>query len=145
MAYMDWDESYDTGIESIDSQHRLIVNYINLLHQASREGSRPKVEQVLDELIDYTETHFAFEESLMEEHGYPHLVTHKKVHHSFTTKIKQYQGRFYKGEDITNRLLSDLKVWLGNHIMRDDNDYVPIVKAQLNQGWISKALARFFG
>ena len=71
-----WDESLSVGINVIDAQHKRIVQYINELATARDNGDRATIGKVLDGMIDYTVTHFAFEESLMERAGYPILREH---------------------------------------------------------------------
>ncbi len=139
-----WDEAYNTGIEVIDTQHRRIVDYINDLHQAIFNDDKDGVGKVLESLINYTISHFSFEESLMEEHGYQLTAEHRKVHKVFTDRIMRYQLDWSQGKDVSRKLLSDLKVWLISHIQREDQDYAKVISKKLNQGWVSKMLGRFF-
>lgn len=145
MSYWTWDSSLEIGIPVIDAQHRKIVDYINELNAAIGKHSNSEVERIINELVDYTVTHFAFEEQLMEQGGYTYLETHKKVHVNFTHRISDYQERFRAGEDVSRKLLNDLKIWLTNHIQRDDTDYAPFVRKNTSATWISNALKRFFG
>ncbi|MEW8014522.1 MAG: bacteriohemerythrin [Candidatus Sedimenticola endophacoides] len=78
MAHLEWSNSLDTGISVIDEQHKRIVDYINELHDAQQTLDKRRVGEVIDELVDYTVSHFAFEESLMEQAGYPFLEAHKQ-------------------------------------------------------------------
>jgi len=79
MAFLAWSRELDTGIDIIDSQHKRIVEYINALHETQESLDRAKVGDIINELVDYTVSHFAFEESLMENAGYPFLAPHQKV------------------------------------------------------------------
>lgn len=129
-----WTEQLNTGIEVIDNQHRRIVEYINQLEDARLGGySRAEVSSIIDELVDYTISHFAFEESMQEEAGYPFVKAHKKVHDLFAQRVSEYQARFSRGEDVSKALSSLLVTWLFNHIKRDDVDYVESVKANLQR------------
>jgi hemerythrin len=147
MAYLTWDHELDTKIPVIDNQHRRIVEYINELHAAIEHGDRKQVGQVVEQLVDYTLSHFAFEEELMEQSGYMFLSAHKKVHNMFTRKVSEYQQRFELGEDIGRQLLTTLRTWLINHIRRDDADYAEIVRIAMEPGSHQKAgfLKRLFG
>jgi hemerythrin len=108
------------------------VEYINQLDDARNCGyTKEEVISVLNQLVDYTLSHFAFEESLQEEANYPFANAHKKVHDLFALRVGEYQTRFSNGEDITKALSSTLVTWLFNHIKRDDADYVESVKAHL--------------
>jgi hemerythrin len=148
MAHLEWTSDLETGIQVIDKQHQRIIDYINKLYHAQQFHSREEVGTVLDELVDYTLSHFAFEESLMEEAGYPFINAHKKVHQLFVRRVADYQQRFKMGEDIADELLNTLRAWLINHIRNDDQDYsgdvrhnMENVSAKKTGGW----LKRFFG
>jgi len=146
MSYWSWDDSLSVGIDVIDEQHRRIVDYINELDAAHLNKDRDKVTQVLMALVDYTISHFAFEENLMTESGYPLSEAHKKVHESFTAHINNYKEQHENGQDITRQLMSELQIWLTNHIKKEDKHYAPYADKILNRktGWLRNALGRFF-
>ncbi len=107
-----------------------------------------------NELVDYTLTHFAFEEELQERAKYPFLKAHKRVHEIFTKRVAEFQKRAAAGENVAPEVLSMLKIWLVNHIKGDDSDYVECVKKTLGLegvegkvagGWLGSALKKFFG
>lgn len=132
MAKFVWTDQLNIGIDVIDQQHRRIVEYINQLDDARNSGqTQEEIAAVLSQLVDYTLSHFAFEESMQEEANYPFFKAHKKVHDLFTQRVAEYQTRFNKGEDITKALSSMLVTWLFNHIKRDDADYAAVVRAHL--------------
>ena len=109
------------------------------------------VKRLLDELVDYTLSHFAFEESLMEESGYAYINAHKKVHQLFVKRVADYQQRFKMNEDIAEELINTLRAWLINHIRNDDKDYSGDVLKNMQtvstprDGWLKRSLSRFFG
>lgn len=152
MQHIEWVSDLDTGIQDIDNQHKRIVDYINQLIDARVTHDQQQIETVLNQLVDYTLSHFTFEESLMEEAGYPFINGHKRIHQIFVKRIDGYFQRFKQGEDITDELLNSLRAWLINHIKNDDNDYAEIVKTNLQglsagkeSSWISKTLRSIFG
>lgn len=126
-----WSPDLDTGIEVIDRQHQRIVDYINQIEALKDHHDRRVIKQVLDDLVDYTQSHFAFEESLQEEAGYKYAKPHQKVHLLFIRRVNEYQQRFALGQDITDELHQVLVSWLINHIRRDDADYVGAVKQNM--------------
>jgi hemerythrin len=153
MAYLHWSSDLDTGIDVIDKQHRRIVDYLNELNSANEVGDRKATGHVLQELVDYTLTHFAFEEELQERAAYPFLKAHKRVHEIFTKRVGEFLKRAEAGEDVTPALLSMLKIWLVNHIKGDDADYAECVKQNLGLestrdntgGWLGGLMHKFFG
>ena len=76
MALLVWQDDLNIGIDVIDQQHRRI-EMLNHLHVAQASMRRAAVGEVIDEVVDYTMSHFAFEEELMEEAGYPFCAAHK--------------------------------------------------------------------
>jgi hemerythrin len=134
MAKFIWTDQLNVGIDVIDQQHRRIVEYINQLDDARSNGhSREEIGYLISDLVDYTVSHFGFEESLQEEADYPFAKSHKKVHDLFTQRVADFQSRFDKGEDVSKGLNSLLVTWLFNHIKRDDADYVESVKVYLQK------------
>ncbi len=132
MAKIFWTPQLNVGIEVIDNQHRRIVDYINSLDEANFKGhSREEIGTLIYDLVDYTISHFGFEESLQEEANYPFRHAHAKVHELFTSRVAGFQTRFDKGEDIAMDLHRLLVTWLINHIKHDDADYVTSVKNYL--------------
>jgi hemerythrin len=123
-----WNDTLNTGIGVIDSQHRRIVAYINALEEARLANDRTRVGSVIEQLIDYTQSHFGFEESLMEEAGYRFLKPHQKVHELFIRRVNGFTVRAAKGEDVAAELHSMLSTWLLNHIAHEDRDYAAAVK-----------------
>lgn len=135
MSKFVWTDQLNIGIGVIDQQHRRIVDYINQLDEARSNGlSREEISNLMNDLVDYTISHFGFEETLQEEAKYPFINAHKKVHELFAKRVSEYQARLEKGEDVTRALNSMLVTWLFNHIKRDDADYVETVKAHLQKG-----------
>ena len=149
MQKIEWTPDLDTGIEEIDNQHRRIVDYINELYTARKAKDHKLIARVIDDTIDYTVSHFGFEETLIEEAGYKLLRPHKKVHELFVRRVSDLQKRFKAGEDVSQELHALLSRWLLNHIKHDDHAYAECVKKYLNiedapkrqKTWIE----RFFG
>lgn len=131
MAYLNWTPELDTGIPEIDGQHKRIVDYINQLYDARSSHDREQIAAVIDETVDYTLSHFAFEEALMTDAGYMYSGPHKKVHEIFTRKVGDYRMRFEAGEDVADELHAMLSRWLFNHIRNDDKGYTDTVKAYI--------------
>ena len=135
--FMEWDDSLNTGINTIDQQHRGIVDFINKLHGAALKEDRGTIETVLADLTDYTSSHFSFEEQLQQQHGYPLIAPHKKAHDDFIIHLNEYKKRHNNGENIARELSGDLVIWLTNHIKHEDQDYVPYCKKKGVKGLLS--------
>ena len=128
MAVLNWVSDLNTGIEEIDRQHRRIVDYINRLYELRETPDRKLLGEVIGETVDYTLSHFAFEEGMIEEAGYMFSGPHKRVHELFIRRVTEIQMRFEAGEDVSNELHGMLSRWLFNHIRNEDRGYVDTVK-----------------
>ncbi len=126
-----WTGELDTGIPDIDQQHRRLVDLINQLFTSMREGNnKTEIARVVDELVNYTDTHFSFEEELMRSHGYPGYSEHQRIHQSFVAQINQFATKI-KGEEhlAAADVFSFLKDWLISHIKKQDIEgYAPMIR-----------------
>ncbi|MCG7867730.1 MAG: bacteriohemerythrin [Candidatus Thiodiazotropha taylori] len=153
MGYLVWTKELETGIEVIDGQHERIVDYINKLHDARLNNDLSAIGDIIAATVDYTMSHFSFEEALIEDAGYEFVRPHKKVHELFIRRVSEFQDRFKSGEDISAELHDLLARWLFNHIRNDDAAYVKAVRNNMReiaadkqkQGGFGKSLKRFFG
>ncbi len=150
MALMSWTQDLETGIKVIDDQHKRLVEFINELDDACRTGNADETNHVMEGLLNYTVTHFEFEESLQEKAGYPFLKAHQRIHELFMKKVAAFRERAGKGENVAPELLTLLQGWLVNHIKGEDRDYIESVSAITNSddqeiaGWLNTTVKKFF-
>jgi hemerythrin-like metal-binding protein len=132
MAFMEWNEKLSTGIKEIDNQHKKLVEQINVLHSAMREGKAKEVlGKILDELKAYTKYHFSTEEKAFEKYNFLEKASHTKKHNDL---IKQLDGIIdqYKAGSLTLsiNLLDFLNKWISEHILKDDMKYAPVLRGK---------------
>jgi len=142
-----WSPDFATGIDIIDEQHKRIFDYLAEIDHAITTQSVEEVEHVVHELIDYAISHNTFEESLMEQAGYPMLEAHRRTHEAFKARAHGYAERLAGGQDpfrLAREVRTDIGLWLMNHIKREDKHYVPMVRKSLDGGFVSRMLKRFF-
>jgi hemerythrin len=151
MSRIEWTEDLEIGIAVIDGQHHRIVDYINALADVAGDHDRKVVRRIIADLIDYTYSHFAFEEALMEEAGYEFLTIHQRTHRSFCERVDQLSARFDAGQDVAEPLVKLLKTWLIQHIMSDDSSYAALVREKMPRiedrdrgNWLSATAKRLF-
>ncbi|MBE0603399.1 MAG: hemerythrin family protein [Deltaproteobacteria bacterium] len=127
-----WDESYSVKIRQFDEQHKKLIDMVNRLYEAMRNGEGSKViADVLASLAAYTQTHFSNEERVMKLHGYPGYVSHKAIHDKLVAQVLDYQK---KAETEANTLspgvMVFLKDWLVQHIQGVDMKYGPFLSGK---------------
>ncbi|SCA56101.1 conserved hypothetical protein [Candidatus Terasakiella magnetica] len=117
---------YMLGIEAIDEQHLKICEWINTLHDHSQKDLNPnKITETLNNLAEYTQKHFSYEEKIMFKYKLPGLAEHIKQHREFFIILEAMMDEYLMLEEeeakpFTNRLLNFLQEWLLDHIMKED-------------------------
>lgn len=134
MALITWDQSYSVKVAELDGHHQKLFSLVNTLHDAMRTGKGSSVIQgIVEELANYTHTHFQREEALMAETKYPGLEVHRMEHQKLMTKVGEYKAALDKGSGVnTSAVLDFLREWLAKHINRMDKAY----SSHLNAGGI---------
>ncbi len=125
MVCVEWNNSLSIGIPETDNEHMRLVAIFNELDEAMRRGKGSRVMMdILDQLIQYTVTHFQSEEALMEQFEYPKTELHKVQHQQLVDKVSRYRRKFIsRRERITREMMEFLKYWLTNHILVDDMEF----------------------
>jgi hemerythrin len=126
-----WRPEYSVNIAELDSQHKHLFCIIRNLDNAIAAGRGDEVtEAVLDNVVNYTMHHFATEEDLMQQHGFPGTAAHRIAHNSLTLEISRLQKEYAAGEtDAAECFLRFLRQWLEEHTLKRDKEYVQFLGA----------------
>jgi hemerythrin len=133
MPLMDWNDKLSVGVASIDTQHKKLVAMANELYDAMKAGhGKDVLNKTLDGLINYTVTHFKYEEKLFAQTGYAASAPHLKEHEELTKKVLAIQEKMKGGVSFAQSMevMEFLKNWLLNHIQRSDKAYGPHLTAK---------------
>ncbi len=130
--FIAWNDDYSVGIAALDEDHRRLLHLINNLQTAAHYPTGEAYErQALDELVDYTRTHFEREEVLMSELGYPGFEEHKRQHEAMIQKVEQFLEAYRKDPAGTiEEMVQFLKQWLLNHIAGTDQQYSAFLRSK---------------
>lgn len=129
-----WTPLLSVGNESIDEQHKELINRIGLLLDAMMQGQgREKVGEMVNFLGDYVQTHFADEENLLREKCYPRFDEHVQLHRKFVEDFQNLRQQFEK-DGPSPALLLDLQKrvvdWAIQHIGGADKVYGQFLKTR---------------
>lgn len=129
MAYMQWEKKYSVGISKIDEQHMKLFSYINDLHDAMKNGkSKDILAGLINQLVNYTLTHFSLEEEYMSKYKYIDYLQHQKEHKAFVEKITAFRNDYNLTSGVVSiELMNFLKDWLVKHVLGTDKKYVPFL------------------
>ncbi|MBB5346678.1 bacteriohemerythrin [Desulfoprunum benzoelyticum] len=112
-------ETYLLGITVLDEQHRRMTELVNLLIDAVRtDAGDDRSSRLLNELVEYTTSHFNTERELMERFDYPDRATHNASHDYLLVEIADFGEQLaQQGKLFMVKLIRD---WLLQHIARED-------------------------
>src|SRR5271157_1841395 len=124
-----WKSSYCCGVESIDEQHKALVELIFKLQRAMAEGrARQEADETIESLVFYVRYHFAWEEQWYDQQGFKGLAAHSAEHELLTRDILQLQTRLQEGKLVAAiPLMRLLQEWLLTHIEESDKSAVASV------------------
>lgn len=116
------------GIPEIDDEHRRLFELINdgmYLAGNTYIGDRyAEIKDLLDQLDDYAEQHFAHEEAYMEEIRDPELILQRRQHMNFCDKVRGWSFTDINDGEQQQKLLGELMDylarWLYHHIIASD-------------------------
>ena len=122
---IEWnDEKMATGFSEIDAQHKEWIRRINEFDAAvvNRKGEE-MIQNTLDFLTQYSETHFVEEEATMARLNSSVLEPNRAAHDEFRRKLAEIRA-WVKNEAATSveviELTDALEKWLVNHICTID-------------------------
>lgn len=126
MALLEWTDKMSVGIETIDADHKKMLDLLNTLHMAVREKHPASaVRAVLQELIKYADYHFQAEEQLMRLARYPAFEEHKAKHDALRQQVLALDSSLDSMPENVMRVktFDFLSEWLMRHILGDDMKY----------------------
>ena len=121
-ALIEWSPALSVGHGEIDTQHQRLVEIANELNSAMHNGVGVEAAgRVLNELVDYTVKHFAYEEGEMRKSRYPQSDAHKEEHRKLVAEVLAFKEKFDSGKAaISIELMGFIRDWLLNHILKVD-------------------------
>jgi hemerythrin len=129
MALLEWNDRLSVNIREIDDQHKKLVNMVNGLHDAMKEGkAEALLMRIVADMKQYAASHFGLEERYMKNNNYPDYPVHKSEHDKFVAKVVQVEKDCKSGKcAISMDILNFLSSWLVNHIKGTDKKYSPFL------------------
>lgn len=122
MTLIAWKDEFSVGVESVDQEHREMIELINGLDNAMAEDADcTTVVSTLGEIYAKISAHFALEERIMRDADYGEFASHKEDHEqlldSLLTIIDSVDdnGRYDRSE-----LSSSLDHWFTDHFRTHD-------------------------
>jgi hemerythrin len=136
MEKIKWKDEYSLGVERVDRQHRHMFEIINkIIEQPVLPGDAEIVADTIKEMVCYARRHFADEEKMMRQYGYPDLESHKKQHNYFIDTTAELAVNFMNNKNTTGGEIAEfLSIWLTNHILKTDMKYKELLLKKMPAG-----------
>ncbi|MFC1528417.1 bacteriohemerythrin [Candidatus Latescibacterota bacterium] len=130
MVFLKWDESLRVNIKEVDNQHVTLFEIANKLHSSLKSGQGSTIlNPLLNSLVDYVKTHFAYEEKWMAKYNYPELSKQKQEHLTFVSELKNFIQKYQKRTPLLAReILLYLGGWIRKHIIENDKKFGKFLK-----------------
>lgn len=133
---LEWNSQYELGIESIDNQHKELVNIIGrlsdlLVNATAGEDIYDAMVAIIEAVKVYTVEHFAYEEKLFDAFNYEDAERHKAEHNKLIQEIEVLDLRALDDNQIAHgkKILNYLITWVFKHISGSDFMYKACLKA----------------
>lgn len=119
-----WTEDYAIGVREIDAQHAAMFERIEALLTACEQGrGSEEIAGLFSFLEAYAGEHFADEEALMANLGYPGRDEHQRMHAEYITEIRRLKAVLAE-EGVNAWLAAEMNAylvnWLISHITVED-------------------------
>lgn len=134
MDQIEWTDTFSVGVPTIDEQHQRLVALINRLFLAIMDNAGEAIlGEVLAELGRYAHHHFAYEERLLAENGYPaaQFNVHRAEHERLTAAVADFNRRMQTDSATLDLALYDfLRGWMTDHLCGSDSQYATFLAAR---------------
>lgn len=116
------------GVEEIDNEHRHLFDLLNdaiyMLNNQYGVDHYSRIKEMLEELDEYADQHFAHEEAYMEQIHDPEWILQRYQHRMFRERIVEFFMKNIDSEEEQQEALEELihflAKWLYNHIIGSD-------------------------
>lgn len=123
---VEWRDSYNIGVESIDKEHQQLFKIVNKLFAFQDEELEGRwiCQEGIKFFKGHALKHFASEERYMESINYPELEQHRRIHRSFCENTlpaleEELESTQYAPESVEH-FLGVCTGWLIGHTMTED-------------------------
>lgn len=130
MSAFEWKTAYSVGFETIDDQHKNLINLMNAYYSNHLNGQIEQARNSLGQLVAATVKHFREEEEMMAKAEFPELEDHKRVHQELLRSVEGLVKEYLRSQsqETAGKLANFLKTWLMRHILGSDKKYGPYLR-----------------
>lgn len=124
--HINWEDRYSVGDPEMDRQHSHLLALCNNLADCAAStdlDSDTAFHDILNELAVYARTHFASEEKLLADTGYPDLTSHCDDHGSYESDLANFLFTACVSQPDKSAVHRFVLGWWLKHILQNDMAY----------------------
>lgn len=106
-------------------EHDVQLRLLQGAEEALRRGlEKHEVEEIVSQLIEYTNVHFLSEQLLMRLYAYPDYGAHEQRHNEMTAQMSELQDRLGNDDlEGAGAVIASLSTCVRGHIEREDSEF----------------------
>lgn len=125
MDILKWRQSYETGVEEMDEQHKKLIDLINTMYRVMRgKHEASAVDGVLEEMAEYAGVHFKAEEAMLKSLDFKEYQDHVALHQEYQLRMEELMAEHSREpEKAEKNIYTFLRKWWLEHIVQEDTLY----------------------
>ena len=120
---LEWGPEYYIGIEAMDTQHGVLVGYINKFIESMDSEGTQHLLAPYQKMKEYTIEHFSLEETFLKQINFPGLEGHQSIHKKLIATVVGIEAQIKNDSIDREGTTAFLKNWLISHIQGVDTKY----------------------
>ncbi len=114
---LEWTSDLETGIDVIDDDHRLIIEFYNRIYYFyNSETDRLMLDRAISDFKLLFSLHFLKEENFMIEIGYPDFESHAREHETMVGLLNKFVETKTDKEEACPKIAFLVLQWLSSHL-----------------------------
>jgi len=118
-----WNKTFAVGNDQIDAQHKELFSALSNLIRACGSRDKKLFRNNIEFVGNYVSKHFADEEEIQRNVGYPEYQQHKQIHDEYKDTMKRLSSQWLSmgpSEKTLTEIRANIGSWLINHIKVQD-------------------------
>jgi hemerythrin len=121
-VFFQWESQYSVHDEMIDDEHRRLFNLANdVFAIVDPVKDRDRFKTAVKQLCQYMEYHFAHEEDLMRQVGYPDIAHHAAGHQEIIAGMNRLLANYRDIVRFAGKLRHFMLDWVLQHVVQEDS------------------------
>lgn len=123
MHLIEWQSRFETGIPSVDYEHKELIGLVNqALERLEKSSGSAAASDILGEISVKISAHFALEEKIMRDARYPGFNGHKADHERLLDDIRDIMDAHELASSASRAALAGerLSAWFTEHFRTED-------------------------